>query len=340
MSRSQPRAAKILPLTHAGLLFPLLECARRKGADLPRALRRAGLPVALRQHPASLVATRSWHQLYQNLADELGQSDLGWHVGFDGRLRGHSGEFTQGIFQAPTLLAALRFAAVNGTRECSTHRVRVQVHGDHAFVIHTNPDRTPGYEQRNVARLASIIRLVEAFHGPGWRPDLIVTETGIDVLPTKGELEKVPVIQRRDWSAVCFPRKYLAAAYPAPLISRHSFADAPAPDLRGQLKQLLRSYVLEEPPSIAEIAEMTLLSKRSLQRQLRALGSSYRALLQEVRFEAAREMLTDEQASITDVARALGYTDSAHFARFFRCVSGVSPKEFRRAQAAGGTVSH
>ena len=46
-------------------------------------------------------------------------------------------------------------------------------------------------------------------------------------------------------------------------------------------------------------------------------------------FEQARELLGAGELPISEIASRLGYSDSAHFARAFRRIAGVSPREYR-----------
>ncbi len=46
-------------------------------------------------------------------------------------------------------------------------------------------------------------------------------------------------------------------------------------------------------------------------------------------------LLRDSDASITEIAVDLGYTDVAHVSRAFRRWTGVSPTRFRRLAPAG-----
>ena len=50
------------------------------------------------------------------------------------------------------------------------------------------------------------------------------------------------------------------------------------------------------------------------------------------RIELAKLMLADTERSITEVALATGYSASSNFATVFRRVTGLTPREFRRAQ--------
>ena len=77
------------------------------------------------------------------------------------------------------------------------------------------------------------------------------------------------------------------------------------------------------------VAERMATSVRTLQRQLRAAGLSYSGVLQRARRTAARQMLKDRGVGISEVARALGYSDPAHFTRAFQRWSGCSPRDFR-----------
>ena len=86
--------------------------------------------------------------------------------------------------------------------------------------------------------------------------------------------------------------------------------------------------------SIDLVAERMATSVRTLQRRLRGAGLSYSAVVQRARRTAAREMLKDRGAGIGDVARALGYSDPAHFTRAFHRWTGSTPRDFRARSAA------
>ena len=72
-------------------------------------------------------------------------------------------------------------------------------------------------------------------------------------------------------------------------------------------------------------------SVRTLARGLRDCGVTYRAVVDRVRFDKAKELLRDTDLRITDVAIAVGFDDSTNFARMFRRIGGLSPLQFRRA---------
>ena len=81
---------------------------------------------------------------------------------------------------------------------------------------------------------------------------------------------------------------------------------------------------------MANIADM---SVRTLQRRLIDNGLKFNDLLNESRFDHAKEKLKDMQVSIRDIAKSLGYSDTAHFTRAFHSWSGTSPTGFRRELA-------
>ncbi len=68
------------------------------------------------------------------------------------------------------------------------------------------------------------------------------------------------------------------------------------------------------------------------QPRLAKVGLSYRALVDQARFEASLPLLSEAGMKLTDIAYDLGYADPAHFTRAFRRWAGVTPGEFRRSQ--------
>lgn len=72
------------------------------------------------------------------------------------------------------------------------------------------------------------------------------------------------------------------------------------------------------------------MSTRTLRRHLDAVGTSYRALLDEVRRTLAEEMLTATPLSVRDVAIRLGYAEASTFIYAFKRWTGTTPASYRR----------
>lgn len=83
-------------------------------------------------------------------------------------------------------------------------------------------------------------------------------------------------------------------------------------------------------PAAAAVAVAFGLSERSLRRQLSAEGTSFRALLDQVRYAKARQLLTGTTQSIEAIARQLGYAEAAAFIHAFQRWAGMTPAAYRR----------
>ena len=85
-----------------------------------------------------------------------------------------------------------------------------------------------------------------------------------------------------------------------------------------------------EAPTIANVAARLSLNVRTLQRCLGDEGLVFRDLLAECRHDHAIEALGAGHLSIAAIARQLGYSDSAHFARAFRAWTGHTPSDYQK----------
>ncbi|GHG09996.1 MULTISPECIES: AraC family transcriptional regulator [Amycolatopsis] len=84
-----------------------------------------------------------------------------------------------------------------------------------------------------------------------------------------------------------------------------------------------------------EIARQLTLSTRTLRRRLTEAGTSYRALVDEVRQTLAEELLDTGVLSVEDVAYRLGYAEASSFIHAFKRWTGMTPAAFaRRFRAA------
>jgi AraC-like DNA-binding protein len=96
----------------------------------------------------------------------------------------------------------------------------------------------------------------------------------------------------------------------------------------GEIRALLLRDITN-PPTLAAIAKLLEVSDRSLRRQLREQGFSFRGLLDELRMQIALKYLRTTRLANEDIALALGFSDAANFRRAFRRWTNKSPSEIR-----------
>jgi AraC-like DNA-binding protein len=97
----------------------------------------------------------------------------------------------------------------------------------------------------------------------------------------------------------------------------------------------VRQALLARPdrlPGLAEIAASQHISSRTLIRRLKAGGTSYKAILEDVRRTLAADYLLHSGLSVASIAFRLAYHDPSNFGRAFRTWFGISPGRYR-AQA-------
>lgn len=108
-----------------------------------------------------------------------------------------------------------------------------------------------------------------------------------------------------------------------------------APSLVSQVRARLRAMLQEGSPSRDALAEQLCMSTRNFCRRLQDEGSSYRVILDDLRFELARGYLRDPQQSVESTALRLGFHESHSFIRWFRRLADCTPGEYRRKFSPG-----
>ena len=82
-------------------------------------------------------------------------------------------------------------------------------------------------------------------------------------------------------------------------------------------------------PRREDIAARLHLTDRTLQRRLQAESVSYQQLLDVTRCELARQYLSDERRSLTEVADLLGFADQSNLFRACKRWFGLPPGQYR-----------
>jgi AraC-like DNA-binding protein len=103
-------------------------------------------------------------------------------------------------------------------------------------------------------------------------------------------------------------------------------------DLVLRLQRSLRILLVDDAASKEFVAQHFAMHRRTLERRLNARGITFQAVLDEVRFEVARQLLHDTQLAIANIAGAIGFEEASSFTRAFTRWAGVSPTKWRSAQ--------
>ncbi|MBF6343593.1 AraC family transcriptional regulator [Nocardia cyriacigeorgica] len=117
------------------------------------------------------------------------------------------------------------------------------------------------------------------------------------------------------------------------LVHRRRARTGIAAEVRSRLIPHGGTDGLTAPPGIDAVARDLNMSTRTLRRHLDAAGTSYRALLDEMRRALAEEMLSTTPLSVSDVAIRLGYAEASTFIYAFKRWTGTTPAAYRRQRA-------
>lgn len=99
-------------------------------------------------------------------------------------------------------------------------------------------------------------------------------------------------------------------------------------DLLPDVYRAVRRLLIDHRHGGDEIAEALSMHRRTLNRRLQAEGTSFQHVLDDVRFQVARELLASDIA-LDDIAATLGYSTVTPFMRTFRRWSGTTPGRWR-----------
>jgi AraC-like DNA-binding protein len=96
-----------------------------------------------------------------------------------------------------------------------------------------------------------------------------------------------------------------------------------------QVECVLQQLVLNGAASARDVARSFGIHERTLRKRLQADGTHLQALLDQVRFSLARQLLRDTQMTVSEIAAALRYSDPNVFSRAFRSWAEASPRQWR-----------
>jgi AraC-like DNA-binding protein len=103
----------------------------------------------------------------------------------------------------------------------------------------------------------------------------------------------------------------------------------PLTPIRSRVEKMLLETMPKGNATVSNVAKVLAMSPRSLERRLNEEGTSYTAVLGELRHELAMQYLGDKTLGIGQIAWLLGYTEVTSFNHAFRRWTSKSPKTVR-----------
>lgn len=98
---------------------------------------------------------------------------------------------------------------------------------------------------------------------------------------------------------------------------------------RRKVEQHLEPLLASGPVRIEEVARALGYSRQTLYRRLKAEGSTFEKVLDDLRRRVALRLVREEGVPVKEAAWRLGFSDAAAFSRAFKRWTGKSPRAMR-----------
>lgn len=193
----------------------------------------------------------------------------------------------------------------------------------------------PAADQIYAGSIAITFRIMRELCGNGWRPSevLLPFRKPRNAAPFRQHF-RAPLRFDAEQAALVFPAAWLnRALQSADHEVQHHVASLLVDHKRSELSVLIRraarAMLAQGKVSEEELARRFGVSRRTMIRQLRQEGTSFNALLREIRLEVACLMLRDTDNPVEHIGISLGYAGASSFTRAFKAWTGHTPADWR-----------
>ncbi len=283
--------------------------------------------------------------IYKRVAERTRQGDIGLQLGKAVDLN-RIGPFGHLLRNAPDVGAALKdfvrfFPVLQSQAYVGLRDVGKQI----CIEYSSNHPEIPGWEIDSDATVGFIIRIVNTIT----ESNLVPTRIHFDHPPNEGSFDNSAYAKRtpsygRHFTRVFYPATIMslptrgADPFLYSILSRHMRDLARAipddDDLVSQIGNTIRKRLGTASVAIRDVADELGQGTRTLQRRLKKHDTNYQAVLDDVRLELAQSLLAGTTLDITQVGVNVGFADASAFSHSFKKWTGVTPGEYRQANAS------
>jgi AraC-like DNA-binding protein len=325
----------VLPLIRVSTLAPFAARVDAAGGDLEALLEEHSILREAITAPDEFAPAPAVYGFCERAAAVVGDPNLGVRIGLSQDMRSwpplreaFAGSSSIVEFLTCFVQEIERFAT--STRYAlAINRPTCRLRQERSFTPREKP------AQVDAMGAGIIVNLLRKALGDRWRPAELSVRLSDPHAVRVPELAGISFVQG-DTNGIefAFPSSWLIC----PLAFVPTQETIPVPggetelpaDPVAALRIALKTNLSDTELDLNRATRLTGLPRSTLQRVLKARGMTFRVLLDDVRHEMAVSELLKGDASVTEVAFSLGYTDPANFTRAFRRWTGVSPREFRK----------
>jgi len=333
----QPRPATL----RVGGASEILAVLKGFGVDPDEVLTEAGIDPGLFDDPGNLITYAARDRLFRHCVATTGCQHFGLLVGQ--RMNVQSLGLVGLLMKtSPNAGKALR-SLVNFLHLHSQGAVMtLRIDDDLAMLTYDAFDPAlEATDQTGDAAVAMMFNVMRTFCGRDFRPTeaSFAHRSPADTEPFR-KFFKVPLYFDAEHYALVFLRDWLDVRLPGAdkelqqllqkqieaLESNHSL------EFPEQVRNVLRSALMTGHCSENQIAALFSMQSHTLSRRLEAAGTGFHELVDECRFEIARQMLRNTSLSVGQIGTSLGYSRASSFIRAFRRWSDTTPAQWRATQ--------
>lgn len=227
----------------------------------------------------------------------------------------------------------------------------LELHDQGGVVTLTTNDRTallgysiiqpkvPAAEQIYDLSLVTACKIMRALCGEKWTPnEVLLARKKPDNLKPYKLFFQAPIRFNSKENALVFKKDLLNHCIPSadPLLQSHLIKEAEKLHLQQNeqfmilVQKLLHQCLVNQQFTATEMAKQLGIHERTLHRRLKSHDTSFRHELELTRFAISKQLLSETNEPLINIAISLGYSSSGTFIRSFKQWSGQSPAKWRK----------
>ena len=321
-------------------LLPAMGVMEDMGFNRQACLKGTGILLSQLDDANARMSLQQELGFYRNALELTGDAAIGLKLG-EPYIPQRYGLFGYALLSAATFRHALTLAENFGRLTFSFFTFRFGVSGKHTWFSFTEPppieqELVDLYLDRDIS--AARVDFSEVMGEPLAIDELYLSHDGHGRQQAYREYFGCDVHFSAEVGKFIFSSALLDRALPQsdPESSRHFQQQCQLLiaklSTQGHFIDNVRMLILARPgyfPDIDYVAEKLDMSTRTLRRRLKEEGSTYRGLLDEVRFGLAKQYLGKTNLPMEEICGLLGYSEPGNFSHAFRRWSGQSPRDWR-----------